>query len=116
MTFQGLTRYLLVEPERAGRIAWGLLPHSARSSREDWGLLLLAVGAVLLVIVRACLQSVTIDEADSFILFAGQSWPAQWYPSSGNHVLNTLLERLVMSVFGVNELALRVPAILGAVI
>ena len=76
----------------------------------------LAVGAILLVVVRACLQSVTIDEADSFLLFAGQNWPAQWYPSSGNHVLNTLLERLVTTAFGVNELTLRTPAILGALI
>lgn len=106
----------LVEPERAGRIAWGLPSHPTRSWRGDWGLLLLAAGAICLVIVRACLQSVTIDEADSFILFAGQPWPAQWYPSSGNHVLNTLLQRLVMSIFGINELTLRTPAILGAII
>jgi len=87
-----------------------------RSFKEDWGLLFLAVVALCLVIVRACLQSVTLDEADSFLLFAGQSWPAQWYPSSGNHVLNTLLERLAATIFGVNELTLRVPAILGAMI
>jgi uncharacterized membrane protein len=92
-----------------------LLADSTRSLREEWGLLILAAGAVLLVIVRACLQSVTIDEADSFLMFAGQSWPAQWYPSSGNHVLNTLLERLATSIFGVNELTLRIPAILGAI-
>ena len=91
-------------------------PRAIRSFEEDWGLLVLAVGAFCLVIVRACLQSVTIDEADSFLLFAGQSWPAQWYPSSGNHVLNTLLERLAATIFGVNELTLRVPAIFGAMI
>jgi len=93
-----------------------LPPHPTRSWKEDWALLILAAGAVSLVIVRACLQSVTIDEADSFLLFAGQSWPAQWYPSSGNHVLNTLLERLVTTICGVNELTLRTPAILGAMI
>lgn len=97
-------------------IAWGLPPQPTRSFKEDRGLLVLATGALCLVIVRACLQSVTIDEADSFLLFAGQSWPAQWYPSSGNHVLNTLLERLAASIFGVNELTLRAPAILGAAI
>jgi len=93
-----------------------LPPYPTRSWKEDWALLFLAAGAVSLVIIRACLQSVTIDEADSFLLFADQSWPAQWYPSSGNHVLNTLLERLVTSIFGVNELTLRTPAILGAAV
>jgi len=93
-----------------------LPPHPTRSWTEDWALLFLAAGAFSLVIARACLQSVTIDEADSFLLFASQSWPAQWYPSSGNHVLNTLLEQLMAYIFGVNELTLRTPAILGAAV
>ena len=87
---------------------------ATRWLKTNWGLLFLAALAVSLVIVRACLQPVTIDEADSFILFGGQSWPAQWYPSSGNHVLNTLLERLTTTIFGINELSLRMPAIVGA--
>jgi len=84
-------------------------------SRAAWaGFALLALG---LVIARACLQSVVIDEADSWLLFAGKSDPAlAWWPSSGNHVLNTLLMRLSTAVFGLNELTLRLPAICGAVI
>jgi hypothetical protein len=87
-----------------------------RLLRELAGLIYIAFITLCIIIARACLQSVTIDEADSFLVFAHQSWIAQWYPSSGNHVLNTLLERLITSIFGVNELTLRTPAILGATI
>jgi hypothetical protein len=72
--------------------------------------------AIYLVIARACVQSITIDEADSYLLFAHQSWPAQWYPSSGNHVLNSILMRLITTVFGISELTVRSPAILGAIL
>ncbi len=84
-------------------------------SRVGWAGFALA--AVCLVIARACLQSVTIDEADSWLLFASKPNPLlAWWPSSGNHVLNTLLERLSTALFGLNELTLRLPAICGAVL
>jgi hypothetical protein len=75
-----------------------------------------ALFAFCWVIARACLQSVTIDEADSWLLFASRDSPSLWWPSSGNHILNTLLVRLATSVFGLSELTLRLPAILGAAI
>lgn len=84
---------------------------------KDHALLFLAAGiAVYLIIARACLQSITIDEADSFLLFAHQSWPSQWYPSSGNHVLNSILMRFITTVFGISEFTVRFPAILGAIL
>jgi hypothetical protein len=82
--------------------------------RNNIALFCLAAVAVLLVIARACLQSVTIDEANSCLGFARNPLPLQWYPSSDNHVLNSLLERLVISIFGLNELTMRSPAIAGA--
>jgi len=68
------------------------------------------------LLARACIQSVTIDEADSFLTFAtGPPW-AVWYPSAANHLLNTLLERLSWTIFGFNQVSMRLPALLGAVI
>ncbi len=75
-----------------------------------------AAVAIYLVIARACLQSVTIDEADSYLLFAYPSWPFHWYPSSGNHVLNSILMRFITAVFGISEITVRFPAILGAIL
>jgi hypothetical protein len=91
-------------------------PVRLRFLRENAPLTVLAAIAISIVIVRACLQSITIDEADSCLIFAKESWPAQWYPSSGNHVLNTILVRLLTTVFPLNEFTVRIPAILGAAI
>ncbi|HXR36540.1 MAG TPA: hypothetical protein VN754_11350, partial [Candidatus Binataceae bacterium] len=87
--------------------------------REHTAALSLAAAAVCLVVTRACLQNITIDEATSYLLYASASrehFSSPWYPSSGNHVLNSLLMRLVTLVFGVSELTVRIPAILGALI
>lgn len=84
--------------------------------RAPVALLCFAVAAVCLVVARAHVQSVTLDEADSYLLFAGESWPSQWYPSSGNHVLNSALAKFVTAVFPLSELTARVPAIAGAIL
>ena len=77
----------------------------------------LAAFAFCWIVARACIQSVVIDEADSYVLFAAAPWPdAQLYPASGNHVLNSLGVWVVTRLFGLNELTLRTPAIIGAML
>ena len=65
-----------------------------KSVRHDIVLIVLACFALAWVVARACVQSVTIDEADSYLGFVTSDWRTQWYPSSGNHVLNTILMRI----------------------
>jgi hypothetical protein len=72
--------------------------------------------AIVWAVARAAVQSITIDEAASYLGFAGPPWPAHWYPSTNNHVLNTILMRLIVDVFGLSQLAVRAPALIGAVI
>lgn len=84
--------------------------------KRDSPLLIAAAFAMLWVIARACVQSITFDEAFSYLTFAAPAWPAQWTPSSSNHVLHTALVRLVTSVFGLSHLTVRIPALLGAAI
>jgi hypothetical protein len=81
-------------------------------------MLAMACFALVWVTARACLQSVTIDEADSYLFFATPEpdWAAYWYPSSGNHVLYNILSRLLTSLFGLSHLTLRGAAILGAAV
>jgi uncharacterized membrane protein len=86
-----------------------------RVVRWHWPLVCLGLFAFCWVVARACLQSVIIDEADSYG-FASASWDLVRYPSSGNHVLNTMLVWLFTRKLGLNELTLRLPAILGAAI
>jgi hypothetical protein len=74
----------------------------------------IAIFAMSLVVVRACIQSATIDECDSFLAFAFGPDPMQWFPASGNHVLNSIVMRLATQIFGIHHLTLRSGALLGA--
>ena len=75
-----------------------------------------ATFAFLWILARACLQSITIDEADTYLYFVGQPGPSQWEPSTNNHLLNSLLMRLSTSLFGLGHLSVRLPALIGAAI
>lgn len=81
-------------------------------------MLCLGVFGLLWTIARACLQSVVIDEADSYVFFAhpALSEHALLFPASGNHVLYTILSHFSTQLLGINELSLRTPALLGAAI
>ncbi len=82
--------------------------------RANPGLLLAALLAFLWAIARACVQSVTMDEADTYLKFAGRTDIFHWFPAANNHILNTALIRLFTSIFGLSHLTLRLPALLGA--
>lgn len=75
-----------------------------------------ALFAMFWVIARACRQSITIDEADSYHFWVSRFDPSHWEAASNNHVLNSMLERLVTGIFGVSHLTVRAPALLGAAI
>ncbi len=85
-------------------------------ARRDVPLILTALFAAAWAVARAAVQAITIDEADTFVTFAGQSWPSQWYSAANNQVLNSLLMRLFTSVFGIHNLSVRSPALIGAAI
>lgn len=78
--------------------------------------ILTACFAMVWFVLRAHFQSITHDEADSYIGYVLQDWPSHWYPSNGNHVLNSILMRLLTWMFGISHLAARGPALLGAAI
>ena len=66
------------------------------------------------IVCRACIQSITIDEADTWLAFAGRPGPSHWEAGSNNHVLNSMLIRLFTTVFGLHHLTMRMPALIGA--
>jgi hypothetical protein len=78
--------------------------------------LIAALFAFLWAVARACVQSITMDEADSYLNFASRTEPFQWYPHANNHLLNSALMRAFTSVFGLSHLTVRLPALLGAAI
>jgi hypothetical protein len=73
-----------------------------------------ATFALLWAVARASVQSITIDEADTYHFWVAPHDPSHWQAASNNHVLNSLLMRLFTSVFGVSHLSVRAPALLGA--
>lgn len=84
-----------------------------RRDGRPW-VLATALFALAWIVARAAVQSITIDEADTYLAFVSRFPPFQWYPASNNHVLNSLLMRLFTSVFGTCNLTVRAPALLGA--
>jgi hypothetical protein len=88
---------------------------SNESSSKPFPLLIgTGVFAMLWTVARACVQSLTIDEADTYMASAAPAGPTHWNPSANNHVLNSLLMRLVTSIFGASVVTIRIPALLGS--
>jgi hypothetical protein len=87
---------------------------NSRRFHPDGFLAATAVFAMLWAIARAAVQSITIDEADTYLVWVARNYPSHWEAASNNHVLNSLLMRLSTGVFGVSHLSVRAPALFGA--
>jgi hypothetical protein len=86
--------------------------------KEKPGLALAGAAAFALawLAARAALQSITIDEADTYLVWAAAFPPVQWMGHANNHVLNSMLMRLSTTLLGVSQFSVRVPALLGAAV
>ena len=71
-----------------------------------------AAFAIIWAIVRACVQSITADEAGTYVLWI--STRRLFFPHPNNHILNTVLMWLFTQIFGTSALTVRLPALLGA--
>lgn len=76
----------------------------------------LGLAAVGLAVCRAITQAMTIDEASTYEVFVSRPTPSHWYPASNNHVLNSLLMRGFVGLFGLSHLSVRAAALCGAAI
>ena len=81
---------------------------------QDLALILASVFAFCWAVVRARVQSITIDEATSFLLFCRYKTAYIFWPSSNNHILNSALIWVTTHLFGVSSLTVRTPALMGA--
>ena len=70
-----------------------------------------------MTVYRAATQSIVYDEAVTYLAFLSGS-PSLVLTSynANNHVFFTLLARLSVGLFGVSELALRLPTVIGAIV
>jgi hypothetical protein len=86
----------------------------AKVALQAWVLRLAALFAIVWAVIRASIQSITMDEADTYFWFVATS--KVWYPSSNNRVLNTLLMWVTTHGFGTSNITIRAPALVGGVL
>jgi hypothetical protein len=92
-------------------------PLATGVDRRFWqqsALIAAALFALLLAIIRACLQAITVDEASTYFWWVAKSAYHPWSPSSNNHILNSLLMWASTHALGTSSLTVRIPALLGA--
>src|SRR5436305_7915084 len=66
---------------------------------------------------RAAHQSITHDEAFSYLRFIYGPWSSLWSRyDAANHVLYSFLAKVSVTIFGLSELALRLPAAVAGVV
>ncbi len=83
---------------------------------RNWLLVIMASFAFIWIVHRAIVQSITLDEADTFLRWVAPDPPAYWEPHSNNHVLNSMLMRVSIGLFGLSPLTMRMPALLGGLL
>jgi hypothetical protein len=93
-----------------------MAPVNRRAVEEEGPLAVAALFAFVWAVVRALVQSITLDEADTYFWFASMPAAYIWHPFPNNHVLNTLLMWVATHGFGASILAVRAPALLGAIL
>ena len=84
-----------------------------RRSLQRCVLISTAIFAMVWAVIRANIQSVTIDEAFTYLYFVAKPLHVVFEANSNNHVLNSLLMWLTTRAFGLSNLTLRAPALLG---
>ena len=89
---------------------------SGRITQRDCFLIAAAAFAIIWIIHRALVQSITLDEANTFLYWVYPDHPTHWQAHSNNHVLNSILMRLSIWLFGLSHLTMRAPAILGGIL
>jgi hypothetical protein len=81
--------------------------------------LLLALPFFAYVVIRAWLLSITFDEAYMYLYFIDDTYANIFnytFLTANNHVLITLANKFLVSIFPVSEFLLRVPSLIGYII
>lgn len=80
--------------------------------RSRWILGIIAVFAMAWAIARAAIQSITIDEANTYVQFVSRHLYL-WY-AANNHILNSTMMYPFTRILGVSQFTVRLPALIGA--
>jgi Dolichyl-phosphate-mannose-protein mannosyltransferase len=80
---------------------------------EHWLVFLLAVTRTAFCAYRAAHQSIVLDEAYTYNRYLGSWHDVYWLYEANNHVLFSILAKLSIRLFGLSELALRLPTVIA---
>ena len=95
---------------RVSRLTVGL------TEQARWPLWALALLVLALVAIRASIQSITIDEGDTYVYWVSGEIFEPWHPHSNNLLLNTYLIWIFVHLFGLNNISMRLPSFIGALL
>jgi len=87
-------------------------PYTREDLRSRWILGGLAAFAMAWAITRAAVQSITIDEANTYLFFVSRHLYL-WY-AANNHILNSTLMYAFTRGLGLSQFTARLPALIGA--
>src|SRR5690349_20733051 len=79
--------------------------------RSRWILGIIAVFAMAWAIARAAIQSITIDEANTYVQFVSRHLYL-WY-AANNHILNSTMMYPLTRILGTSQFTVRLPALIG---
>ena len=76
----------------------------------------LALIILCLTIYRAATLALTVDEATTYVGYVHHGWAGIFHGpfDANNHILYSILEKFTRQWFGMSELSLRLPALIGA--
>lgn len=85
---------------------------------ERYSYLILAIGLVAYIALRAYLVPLIFDEAITFYIYIqnGEFLPFVGHLDANNHLLNSFLGYISYSIFGFSKLAIRLPNVLSSVL
>src|SRR5262245_13226962 len=104
---------MAVKPEASADVAAARTP---AGSGGPWRLAAILLLALLFAgnLYRAATQSIIHDEGILYQWFLSGDWSQVFGAPYGNHhPLHTLLCKITVSLFGLSEFSLRIPALLG---
>jgi len=90
------------------------MPRLATARPERIAVLLFALARTILCGYRAATQSITVDEATTYLKYVRGNWAGIWTNyDANNHILYSILAQLSVRAFHISELSLRLPTVIA---
>lgn len=90
------------------------LPRLAMNRPERIAVLLFALARTIFCGYRAAVQSITVDEATTYLNYVRGDWGGIWTNyDANNHILYSILAQLSVRAFHISEFSLRLPTVIA---